>query len=203
MARTAAQESSKRSCKGNTACNRGFPHGVCFGFCRTEEPAPKSTNWIQDLRHCSPWFTILHLQPISMASPSVWWVSLEPVRCCGLHERCCPHTRTQCSANSMSAFELILRWFGANKKWIQISYHQLVTIWIRINSSYLKLLTHSSDANWPSQGSAFSSVLIQQPEMDVCCFLGVFQPWARGQGLLILPQLGPTVEKAVLPNSHT
>ena len=117
MARTAAQESSKRSCKGNTACNRGFPHGGCFGFWgRTEEPPPKSTNWMQDLHHCSPWFTILHLQPIYMASqPSVWWVSLEPVRCCGLHERCCPHTRTQCSANSMSAFELILRWFGAKK----------------------------------------------------------------------------------------
>ena len=99
-------------------------------------------------------------------------------------------------------------WIDSEVIWCQQkvnpnSYHQLVTIWIRINSSYLKLLTHSSDANWPSQGSAFSSVLIQQPEMDVCCFLGVFQPWARGQGLLILPQLGPTVEKAVLPNSHT
>jgi hypothetical protein len=99
-----------------------------------------------------------------------------------------------------------LNWFWGDlvpKKVNPNSYHQLVTIWTRINSGYLKLLTHSSDANWPSQGSVFSSVLIQQPEMDVCCFLGVFQPWARGQGLLILPQLGPTVEKAVLPNSHT
>lgn len=148
MARTAAQESSKRSCKGNTACNRTWWMLWTLPNWRTTPEFNKL-----DARS-SPLFTMVHHCSLTAYIYGITTISLVGFTWA------CPMLRSawemlsshQDSINAPPIPCPHLNWFLgdlAPKKVNPNSYHQLVTIWIRINSGYLKLLTHPMRIDHP------------------------------------------------------